>query len=252
MKSFKAEQQIKALRVVLDIEQRVSGMTYLKELVRNIANTFEAKYVLVGHAIAPENTSVKTDVVWAGGDYADNFVYELKATPCENVLSGNRVCVYPGNVASIFPEDTLLAEMGVESYIGAPILTENQELSGLLVLLDSSPVKDIDFYNAAVDFLASRIAAELKSFYIEEELKRQVAKRTDELENTNQELKKALAEIKILSGIIPICMHCKKIRDDQGYWNQLEKFISEHSGAQFSHSICDKCLEKHYPESEKA
>jgi hypothetical protein len=56
-------------------------------------------------------------------------------------------------------------------------------------------------------------------------------------------------EVQQLKGIIPICMHCKEIRDDKGYWNQLEKYISEHSEAQFSHSICDECLEKYYPEA---
>lgn len=55
-------------------------------------------------------------------------------------------------------------------------------------------------------------------------------------------------ELRMLKGIIPICMHCKEIRDDKGSWNQLEKYISEHSEAQFSHGICEKCLEKHYSE----
>lgn len=62
------------------------------------------------------------------------------------------------------------------------------------------------------------------------------------------ELQQALEQIKTLSGIVPICMHCKGIRDDKGYWKQLEKYISDHSDVQFSHSICDKCLKKHYPE----
>ena len=61
-------------------------------------------------------------------------------------------------------------------------------------------------------------------------------------------LKNALDEIKILKGILPICMHCKKIRDDSGYWNQLETYIHEHSGADFSHGICPDCFDKHYPE----
>jgi PAS domain S-box-containing protein len=60
------------------------------------------------------------------------------------------------------------------------------------------------------------------------------------------EKKRAEEEIKTLKGILPICMHCKEIRDDHGYWNRLEKYISEHSEAEFSHSICDKCLKKYY------
>ncbi|WP_020678061.1 hypothetical protein [Geopsychrobacter electrodiphilus] len=59
---------------------------------------------------------------------------------------------------------------------------------------------------------------------------------------------KAEAEIKVLQGIIPICSYCKEIRDDQGYWNKLENFIAEHSEAEFSHGICDKCIQVHYGE----
>jgi GAF domain-containing protein len=70
----------------------------------------------------------------------------------------------------------------------------------------------------------------------------------DLLNEKNRALERAMSEIKTLEGIVPICMHCKGIRDDKGYWNQLEKYISEHSDAQFSHGICDKCLEKYYPE----
>ncbi len=60
-------------------------------------------------------------------------------------------------------------------------------------------------------------------------------------------LQKAMAEIKTLSGLLPICAHCKKIRDDQGYWSQLEVYIRDHSNADFSHCICPACLRKHYP-----
>lgn len=59
-------------------------------------------------------------------------------------------------------------------------------------------------------------------------------------------LQQAEQEIKQLAGFIPICSHCKKIRDDTGYWNKLEQFIEDRSDALFSHSICDSCLEKHY------
>jgi len=70
----------------------------------------------------------------------------------------------------------------------------------------------------------------------------------DKLQATVSELKKAISEVKTLSGIIPICMHCKEIRDDQGYWNQIEKFVSEHSEAEFSHGICPQCMEEKYPD----
>ena len=65
------------------------------------------------------------------------------------------------------------------------------------------------------------------------------------------ELENALNEIKVLKGILPICSFCKKIRDDQGYWNQVEVYVREHSNANFSHSICPSCAQKHYPDFAK-
>jgi len=61
-------------------------------------------------------------------------------------------------------------------------------------------------------------------------------------------LQKALTHVKTLQGILPICMHCHKIRNDQQSWERLEKYITEHSDAQFSHGLCPECLKKHYPD----
>ncbi|MGV8074990.1 MAG: hypothetical protein AB2L11_10600 [Syntrophobacteraceae bacterium] len=70
----------------------------------------------------------------------------------------------------------------------------------------------------------------------------------DNLESTNNELERALIDIKQLSGMLPICAACKKIRDDNGYWQQIETYIRDHSEAEFSHSICPDCAKKLYPE----
>ena len=77
-----------------------------------------------------------------------------------------------------------------------------------------------------------------------------ILKAERERDKVIEELKKALEQVKVLSGIVPICMHCKQIRDDKGYWNQLELFLSNHSEMLFSHGICDHCLQKYYPEAE--
>ena len=68
------------------------------------------------------------------------------------------------------------------------------------------------------------------------------------LQNENEKLQKALDEIKVLQGILPICSFCKKIRNDQGYYEQIEGYIHKHSGVDFSHTICPPCMKKHYPE----
>ena len=62
------------------------------------------------------------------------------------------------------------------------------------------------------------------------------------------QLQQALAEVKTLRGIVPICSFCKKIRDDKGYWNQVEVYVKAHTHADFSHSFCPDCAKKHYPE----
>ena len=72
-----------------------------------------------------------------------------------------------------------------------------------------------------------------------------------ERESLIAELQEALTKIKTLKGLIPICSHCKKIRDDKGFWNKIETYISEHSDAEFSHGICPECMKEIYPEYAK-
>lgn len=70
----------------------------------------------------------------------------------------------------------------------------------------------------------------------------------DERTKMIQQLNETLSKVRTLSGLLPICSSCKKIRDDKGYWQKLETFVHEHSDAEFSHSICPECMEKLYPD----
>lgn len=85
----------------------------------------------------------------------------------------------------------------------------------------------------------ARISTHLSNRSLQKRLKEKVA-----------ELEEALASIKTLRGLLPICSHCKKIRDDQGYWKQIEVYIQKHSDALFSHSICPDCIEEIYAKEE--
>jgi len=79
------------------------------------------------------------------------------------------------------------------------------------------------------------------------ELKIEVAERKQAqaaLEEERRRLQQALDEVRTLQGIVPICAYCKKIRDDKGYWNQVEQYVSKHTDARFSHGICPTCFEK--------
>jgi hypothetical protein len=74
----------------------------------------------------------------------------------------------------------------------------------------------------------------------------------EEREKLIVKLQDALANVKRLSGMLPICASCKKIRDDSGYWKQIESYIREHSEAEFSHGLCPDCAEKQYAEYKRA
>lgn len=71
--------------------------------------------------------------------------------------------------------------------------------------------------------------------------------REQDLVRSNDDLQRALREVKVLKGLVPICAACKKIRNDQGFWQQLEEYIQQHSEAEFSHGLCSPCIKKLYP-----
>jgi chromosome segregation ATPase len=81
-----------------------------------------------------------------------------------------------------------------------------------------------------------------------ERLNTQLTTTKNNLESANKELERAIVNIKQLSGMLPICASCKKIRNDKGYWEQIEAYIRDHSEVEFSHSICPECTEKLYPD----
>jgi CheY-like chemotaxis protein len=83
------------------------------------------------------------------------------------------------------------------------------------------------------------------------DLEKLVSERTAKLTAANSALTEALANVKELSGLVPICGYCKKIRTDQDYWQSVEQYIAEHTKARFTHGICPRCLEKQLREIER-
>jgi GAF domain-containing protein len=94
--------------------------------------------------------------------------------------------------------------------------------------------------------LADTTAVALENVQVYHELEQRVRSRTAQLEQTVDQLQHAISEIKTLRGLLSICAHCKKIRDDAGSWHRLERYLHKHTGATFSHGICPDCLDQHY------
>lgn len=99
-------------------------------------------------------------------------------------------------------------------------------------------------WNLALNHMVKERTVELNSY--KEHLEELVKERTEALTKSNKELEQSIKKVKILSGFLPICAACKKIRDEDGHWHELEYYITNHSQAEFSHSICPDCAQKLY------
>ena len=134
---------------------------------------------------------------------------------------------------------TLLRDLGV------PVFEDGQIVAVLGVGNKETPYDQVDV--ELTQLLANTVWSVVHRKRVQEHLSEQVAARTAELEQRNLELQEALKDVQVLSGIVPICSYCKQIRDDQGYWNHLESFLSAHTDARFSHGICPTCAKKEFP-----
>ncbi len=140
----------------------------------------------------------------------------------------------------------------IDGFTACSILKENGKWSEIPVIFITALSDTIDkvkgFELGAVDYITKpfqqeEVLARIKTHLTIERLKK-------ELQAKNTELKEALDKIKVIGGLLPICAVCKKIRDDEGYWSQIESYISIHSDTQFSHGYCPECYKKQMEELE--
>lgn len=125
----------------------------------------------------------------------------------------------------------------------------------IIVVTSLNNDKDVEegLSSGAIDYLRKPYSGVELSARINSALR--IKSYIDELQKANSEkevlidkLKQTLQEIKELSGLLPICSSCKKIRDDSGYWSQVEDYLTHHSGARFTHSLCPECISSLYPQ----
>ena len=148
--------------------------------------------------------------------------------------------------ASDSPPDLILLDImmpGMDGYEVCQRLKEDERTKDIPVIFITAK-SDIEgeikgFALGAVDYITQPIVHHIVQARVRTHL--QLKHKTDLLEQ-------ALKEIKTLRGIVPICANCKKIRDDEGYWTQVEVYVQNHSEATFSHGICPGCAKKLYPE----
>jgi len=118
-----------------------------------------------------------------------------------------------------------------------------------IILLTAKGRKEdiIEGMNAGADDYVTK-PFDREELYVRIKAGERIVSLEQQLAKQIQELQEALAHVKRLQGLVPICASCKKIRDDKGYWSEVESYIQEHSDAVFSHSLCPECAKKLYPE----
>ncbi|MHB1140148.1 MAG: EAL domain-containing protein [Sulfuricaulis sp.] len=163
------ERSAKILREISHALSAITGDAFFRVLVLNLTRALGVAHALIGEVTDAGCRAVRTVAVSADGKLVDNFVYELDGTPCENVVD-KEVCFYSHGVQQLFPDDRMLAEMGIESYVGSPLFDSRGNPLGILVLLDRKPLADPEHAQSILKICAARAAAELERRHQELEL----------------------------------------------------------------------------------
>ena len=158
------EQVLRDLAITLS----ATGSTDLFDKVSlHLAKVLGVSHVLIGQVLEDNKRTRVVAGVYKGRPLDLPLEYDLEGSPCEVVLKRG-FCVYPTSVQELFPQDIMLMEMGVESYIGAPLISRNGELLGLIAVLDSKPAQNIDLAESLLTIFSSRLEAEFESFLFQQ------------------------------------------------------------------------------------
>lgn len=135
---------------------------FYENLVTSIAEMFNADYAFIGLLDENDAMQVNTYMVCAYGKIVANMSYSLIGTPCLNVINQKASCAYPDHVQQLFPDDKLLVDMRVESYIGIPLYSGDGKATGIVVVADSKPMKNTAQMEEVLKIFAARTEAELE------------------------------------------------------------------------------------------
>ena len=183
--------------IIKSIAEGVSsstGKAFFHQLILQMAKLFHAHYAFISLIDEKNPVLLNTFVLCVNNQIVDNISYVVEDTPCGEVLD-RETCAYPSNVQKLFPLDKLLVDMNAESYIGSPLYDTNGTPIGVIVIIDTKPMENIEYIKEIMQIFAARTGAELERVRAQNELKAHqdnleaaVQSRTKELEVVNHEL----------------------------------------------------------------
>jgi diguanylate cyclase (GGDEF)-like protein/PAS domain S-box-containing protein len=221
----------KAEAVLQNIAEGVSavtGVAFFRSLVEHLARALDVEYAFVGEVAGTKGERVRTVAVYAHGTIADNFDYELAGTPCQRVV-GRELCAYTSGVQQQFPDDRLLGDMGIESYLGMPLTDSAGQPLGLVAVMDGRPQANPHLAESMLRIFATRASAELERRRVEDELAT------------------ALRERENLMETIPDIIYMLDLDGRMVSWNKKAERITGFSAQE----LRDRPLADLFPESDR-
>lgn len=248
----------RSIRYAIERQRAADALRASREYAKNIVDSSLDMIIAIDHErrVTTFNQAAELTFGYPAKEIIGGLIDKLYADPDE----GSRIARHVLSDGGFSCEVTNRRRDGTEfpSYLAAsPVRDPSGTVVGIMGI--SRDITD-------------RKRSEESIRRMNEQLEERVRERTSQLEASNVELREqvverqkaeldrelvirqlqdALAQVKTLSGLIPICAHCKKIRDDRGYWNQLEEYIRRHSHAEFTHGICPECMASHFPNHAK-
>ena len=247
----RAKQLAQENAIVAEIGRIISSTLNIEEVYERFAE--EVKKLIPFDRIVINIVDIEknpvTNVYVAGKGVTDRKVGEV--SPLEGSATAEMVRTKSTHLIQTedfheykdrFPMLLSTFQAGFRSFMNVPLFLKGRIIGGLL-LRSLKPYAYMDKDVRLAERVGNQIAGAIANSQLYAELKRS----EEEQKRLVIQLQDALANIKTLHGLIPICASCKQIRDDKGYWNQIESYIRDHSEAEFSHGICPECMKKLYP-----
>ena len=179
--------EVAALRAILEGTARSTGAVFFQTLVRHLASALGVSFAFVAE-FAGAPTRVRTLAYWGRGRIQQNLEFELAGTPCEDVVRGG-LCHHPQEVRERFPGDRLLVDLGIESYLGVPLLDGDGRVLGHLAVFDERPMPAEPRRLFIFRIFAARAAVELERLRVEQQLVRERAALSRALRGGTQRLR---------------------------------------------------------------
>ncbi len=159
-----------AWRNVAEGVSATTGEQFFRTLVEYLAKALAADCVFLAELTAVNSERARSVAVFSNGEFKDNFEYDLTDTPCHH-LFGRALRLFPSGVRSQFPQDSLLAEMGADGFIGTPLLDSQNRALGLVAAIYVKPIADPELAHVVMQIVAARAAAELERKATEQDLR---------------------------------------------------------------------------------